>query len=192
MGILLLFAPFIVFVVMERAFGAWEGLASGALLSTAMLLRSWLHAEARLHLLEAAIWLLFVGMTAYALAAGGDSWHLAELRFKVDAGLLAIVLLTLALRRPFTLQYARERVPHYVWTDRRYVRANYAMTAAWALAFALMALADLALWRLSAAPSSLPAEIAAGAVVAVTIAALWGAVKITGWCRERAASAGRR
>jgi hypothetical protein len=36
-------------------------------------------------------------------------------RLAVDAGLLAIVLASLAAGRRFTLQYARERVPEQYW-----------------------------------------------------------------------------
>ena len=42
MGIVLAFAPFIVFAVVDRMFGATSGLVAGAAVSIAFLIRDWL------------------------------------------------------------------------------------------------------------------------------------------------------
>lgn len=177
MNILLAFAPFIMFVIIERTVGVLEGLAAGAVLSAGLVLRDWLQPERRAKLLETGTFLLFVGLTLYAPMVDGESWTISETRLRVDTGLLFIVLLTMALRRPFALAYAREKEPEYVWKNARFVRMHYVITTAWALAFAAMVAADLLL----AFQPRLPQVIS----VAVTIAALAAAMKFTVWYPER-------
>jgi hypothetical protein len=58
--------------------------------------------------------------------------------------------------------------------------SNYVITAAWALAFAVMVSADLVLLYLP----NLPNQIGIGA----TIAAIWGAIRFTSWYADRAQS----
>ncbi len=50
--------------------------------------------------------------------------------------MLAISLLSLAIRRPFTLQYAREVVDAETAALPGFLKANYVITSAWAAAFA--------------------------------------------------------
>jgi hypothetical protein len=63
----------------------------------------------------------------------------------VDAGMLMIALVSLVIRRPFTLQYAREVVDAEIAATPGFLKANYVITGAWAIAFALMMLANLLL-----------------------------------------------
>ncbi|HEY5203328.1 MAG TPA: hypothetical protein VIJ63_01855 [Roseiarcus sp.] len=89
-----------------------------------------------------------------------------------DTGLLAIVLITMAIGRPFTLQYVREQVAveHHASPD--FLRTNYVITGVWALAFAVMVAAELAVLYMPNIPHRL-------GVLAI-VAALVGAVKFTG------------
>ena len=59
-------------------------------------------------------------------------------RLAVDAGLLAIVIVSLAIGRPFTLQYARERVAQQYWHTPFFLSINRRITWAWAGAFAAL------------------------------------------------------
>ncbi len=88
--------------------------------------------------------MLFAGLTLYAVW-NGPSWSVIGVRLCVDAGLLLIVLVSMAVGRPFTLQYAREQVPPEFWDRPEFIRTNYVITGAWALAFAVMVVAKLAL-----------------------------------------------
>ncbi|MEJ1978243.1 MAG: hypothetical protein WDN49_21100 [Acetobacteraceae bacterium] len=108
----------------------------------------------------------------------GPVWSVIGVRLCVDAGLLLIVLASMALGRPFTLQYAREQVPPEVWSSPEFLRVNNVLTAAWALAFAVMVAAEAALLYLPEAPRR-------AGVIAI-ILALVGAVKFTGWYPEHA------
>lgn len=180
MGILLAFAPFIVFAVVDRLFGGTAGLLAGACISAAMLLRDWLTPNRTPKLLEIGTVLLFGGLAVYALF-GGPAWSIAGVRLRVDAGLLLIVLISIVVGRPFTLQYARERVARKSWDSTVFVRTNYVITAIWGAAFAILVAADL---MLVYAPA-LPPQVAIG----VTILALVGAVKFTAWYPQRARAA---
>jgi hypothetical protein len=172
MGILLAFAPFIVFAVLDRLTGPTIGLIAGALVSLALIARDVLTPGRTPKTLEIGTALLFGGLALYALFAH-PTWSVIAVRLCVDSGLLAIVLATMALGRPFTMQYAREQVAPELHASPQFVRVNYVITGAWALAFAVMVAAELALVYLPSAPHRLG--------VVVIVAAIVGAVKFTGW-----------
>ena len=64
-------------------------------------------------------------------------------KLTVDAGVLAISLASLAIRQPFTLQYAREVVDAETAVLPGFLKANYVITWAWTLAFLLMLMANV-------------------------------------------------
>jgi hypothetical protein len=76
----------------------------------------------------------------------------SALKLAVDCGLLAIALLSLAIRFPFTLQYAREVVDAKTADLPGFLTANYLITAVWALAFLLMLMANLLMIYLPGMP----------------------------------------
>ncbi len=175
MGILLAFAPFIAFALIDRLSGPTEGLIAGAVVSAALLLRDLIQGRTA-KVLEIGTAILFGGLALYALL-GRPSWSVVGVRLVVDAGLLLIVLASLVMRRPFTLQYARERVAPELWGEPEFVRTNYVITAVWALAFAVMVVAELVLLYVPDVPPR-------AGIVAIVLA-LVGAVKFTGWYPER-------
>lgn len=176
MGMLLAFAPFVVFAVLDRLVGATEGLATAAVVSVALLLRDWLTPGRAPKVLEIGSVLLFGGLALLAVLTGA-AWSIVGVRLRVDAGLLAIVVASIALRRPFTLQYAREQVAAEMWDTPSFVRTNYVITWVWAAAFAVLVAADIVLLYVP----DLPPRIG----IIATILALVGAVKFTGWYPAR-------
>jgi predicted transporter len=176
MGILLAFAPFIVFAIIDRLAGPTEGLVSGALVSAALLVRDWVTPGRGAKILEIGTLVLFGGLALYALLHGPIG-SIIGVRLCVDAGLLLIVLVSMAVGHPFTLQYAREKVAPEFWDNPKFLRTNYVITAIWALAFAVMVLAEAALLYIPGTPPR--------AVIAAIALALVGAVKFTGWYPER-------
>jgi len=56
---------------------------------------------------------------------------------------LAISLASLAIRQPFTLQYAREAVDAETASLPGFLKANYVITWAWSAAFLLMVMANV-------------------------------------------------
>jgi hypothetical protein len=180
MNMLLAFAPFIAFVVIERTVGVSAGLAAGAFVSAVMLVRDFLSRGRHVKILEIGTLLLFAALSLYSLIYGA-LW--SAVRLRVDAGLFLIVLASIALRQPFTLQYVREKVASEVWNSPSFVRVNYAITFAWVLAFAAMVAADLLMTYLPSVPHSIG--------IASTVVALYAAVKFTGWYPQQQRAAPR-
>lgn len=177
MGILLAFAPFVGFAIVDRLAGSTEGLLVGALVSLVLIARDTLMPGRKPKILEIGTAILFAGLALYAIFAN-PSWSVIGVRLCVDVGLLLIVLLTMVLGRPFTIQYAREQVDDVDQSSPEFLRVNYVITGAWALAFATMVAAELALLYLPDMPHRLG--------IFVIVAALVGAVKFTGWYPDRA------
>ncbi|MBN8928723.1 MAG: hypothetical protein BGO51_24670 [Rhodospirillales bacterium 69-11] len=178
MGILLAFAPFIVFALLSRVTGPVEALAAGAAVSAVLILRDLASRHRSVKILEAGTFLLFAGLAVHALLSDA-AWSVIGVRLCVDAGLLLIVVTSILLGRPFTLQYAREQVPPEHQVQPGFLRVNTVISSVWALAFLVMVLAELALLT---APAMSPRL---GMVV--IILALVGAVKFTAWYPTRVA-----
>ncbi len=176
MGILLAFAPFIVFAVVARLIGSVQGLIAGAVTSVVLLLRDWIGRHRFPKILEIGTAILFGGLSLYAILAG-PNWSIVSVRLRVDVGLLLIVITTLILGKPFTLQYAREQVPQSLWDAPQFIRTNYVITGVWTGAFLILVLADLILvYR-----PDLPPTIG----ILATVLALAGAIKFTQWYPEK-------
>lgn len=176
MGILLAFMPFIAFALIDRLIGPTSGLVAGALVSTVLIVRDWATPGRSPKILEIGTALLFGALALYAVL-GRPTWSVIGVRLCVDAGLLAVVLVSMAVGRPFTLQYAREQVAPEVQSSPVFLRVNYVITAIWALAFAVMVVAELALLYVPGMPPRVG--------IIVIVLALVGAVKFTGWYSER-------
>jgi hypothetical protein len=182
-GILLAFAPFIAFAIIDRLVGPVQGLIAGAVTSAALLVRDLVSPGKKPKVLEIGTVILFGGLALYSVL-GGPVWSIFGVRLRVDLGLLLIVLITMVIGRPFTLQYAREQVAKDLWTSPEFIRTNYIITAVWAGAFAILVIADLILiYR-----TDLPPRVG----IIATVLALYGAFKFTQWYPARnAASAAK-
>jgi len=176
MNLLLAFAPFIVFVVVERLASIPIGLAAGALAAVALLVRNLLTPGRSVKILEIGTFLLFGLLSLYALATS-PQWSIAAVRLRIDAGLLIIVLASMAMRQPFSLQYARQSVDPRHWDSPEFLRINYVISAAWAVAFAVLVLADVVMVYLPALPHAFG--------VATTVLALAVAAWFTGCYPEQ-------
>jgi hypothetical protein len=183
MNMLLAFAPFIVFALVDRIAGPAAGLAAGALVSATLLLRDFFVPGRAPKILEIGTFFLFAGLALYVIFGGGVALSVIAVRLLVDSGLMLIVLASIVVRQPFTLQYAREQVTPDLWENPEFVRTNYVITGVWALAFAVMVMAELALLYVPEMPQR--------AGVITIIAALYGAVKFTSWYPTRHDSASR-
>jgi hypothetical protein len=142
MSILLGLTPFIVFFVVMRMISPLAGLAAAFVVSLLLGIRQWRRGET-VKVLEVGSLALFGALLLYTLIAATD-WTVATVRLAVDGGLLAIVLVSLAIGMPFTLQYARESVPKELWTSPLFMTTNQRITGVWAAAFAVMTAADAA------------------------------------------------
>ncbi len=170
MNLLLAFSPFLLFAAVEHVLGMTVGLVAAAATSGLLVLRD--ARTGHLKLLELGTLALFVGLATLA-AATGASWSVLQVRLYIDSGLLAIVLLSLLLRRPFTLPYAQQQVPPEVRASPRFLKANMVISGAWALAFVAIIAADLVMLMLPAVP------LAVG--ITITIVALVAAFRFSNW-----------
>jgi hypothetical protein len=144
MGTLLAFAPFIIFCVINGFVGTAAGLMAAAATSAVLLARDCLGRDKSVKVLDLGCLMLFAGLAFWTALARGE-WSVIGVRLWVDAGLLAIVLVSIAIGEPFTLQYARERVAPELWKTPEFIHTNYIVTAVWGAVFAVMVLADLAM-----------------------------------------------
>lgn len=176
MGILLAFAPFFVYIVAVRFVSIPVALLAAAATSLLLIARDALMSGRSVKILETGTFVLFGGLAVYAWLLH-PTWSIPAVRLRIDLGLLVIVLVTLAIRRPFTLGYARESVPSDLWSSPAFLRTNDVITAVWAVAFALLAAIDLAMLYVPA--------ITTRRAILLTILALYGAAKFTAWYPAR-------
>ena len=162
-------------MVLQRLTGVETGLLGGVAMSLLLLANDAVIRRTMPKVLEIGTVLLFGALALY----GGATEPLVDRRGPAR-GRCRPVAYRAGLdgdRPPFTLQYARESVPQALWRQPAFVRTNVIITAVWAAAFAVMSIIDL-VWLLIPA---LPPRI----VIVVTVLALLGAVKFTGWYPDR-------
>jgi hypothetical protein len=94
---------------------------------------------------------IFAALACYQVLSNTPLSGLA-VRIAVDSGLLVIGIVSLIIRRPFTLQYAREMATSEAMQRPDFLAVNYVITAVWTLAFLLMISANLLLISLPDLP----------------------------------------
>ena len=109
MSMLWSFSPFIAFALLSRFVPVTVALFTGAAVAAWLMVRDRIRHARSLKILEVGTVVLFGGLGLYVLGRGGD-WSIMEVRLAVDGGLFAIVLISMLIGQPFTLQYAREQV----------------------------------------------------------------------------------
>jgi hypothetical protein len=164
MNLVLGFVPFILFAVLMRLstdLALWIAFAAAFTLG----MRSFLDTRV-LKTLDAGNTALFGALALYK-GFIQPSLSFGALLLAVDGGLLAIVIASLLLHEPFTLQYAREQVAPEQWQTPLFLRTNYVVTGVWVVALTFMTGADAAATLASAI--SVTSAVAAG-LVALAIA----------------------
>jgi NAD(P)-dependent dehydrogenase (short-subunit alcohol dehydrogenase family) len=183
MNILLGFLPFLIFAVLSILQGAAAlGLIAGAAVSAGLMIRALMQGGSP-KILEAGTFILFAALALYVVLAGREL-SVVAVRLCVDIGLLAIILISMAARRPFTLQYAREQVAEEHWTSERFIRTNYAITAGWAVAFLVMVIAE----SVMLSRPELPRRWGTIVIVAAILGGMWFTKKRTAASRAAARS----
>ncbi|MFJ5304451.1 hypothetical protein [Streptomyces sp. NPDC088350] len=131
------FAPWLCYAALSPV--DWRLGTSAAALAALSLLARQLRTRS-VDLLCSATCVFFVVMAGVALtdpASGLQHWICAL----ANGTLAATALASLAVRRPFTLAFARAEVPQEFWNAPRFIRVNMVLTTIWASAFTLGALA---------------------------------------------------
>jgi hypothetical protein len=166
---LLAFAPFLAFAALNHFVAPTIALTFAALVSFALIGREVLLGRSA-KILEVGTCALFGGLAAYSYVSDAD-WPVVAVKLAVDIGLFAIVLFSLVVGRPFTIQYARESVGQELWDNPNFLRTNRIITLVWLAAFATIIIADLVLLYMPDVPHKLS--------VLLTVGALYGAFKFT-------------
>lgn len=171
MMLFLIIAPFATFATLMMLLPAQFSLAAGAVVALGAM--GWDVAHGRsIKMLSLGAFTLFSAIGGY-LTLVDANWSSTAVRIAVDAGVLAMALGSLAIRFPFTLQYAREVVEPDVMKLPGFIQVNYVLTWAWTSAFVLMLAADVVAIYLP----SFPLWAAAG----IAFAARNGAIYFTKW-----------
>lgn len=171
LALLLPFAPFVAFVLGEQMWGAVLGLSAGALSSIALLVYGLARRERSVNVLEAGSALMFTALALVAASGDASMWTVWRVRLCVDAGLALIVLVGLAVGRPFSEQAVGRRLPPERVARADFRRANTLISGVWATAFAIAAAIDALMVLRPATPTRL--------AVFLTVAALLLAMKVT-------------
>jgi len=87
-------------------------------------------------ILDVGSLVLFGSITLIILVVA-PYWSVGEVGLAVNGGLTLISLLSLAIGRPFTLQYAKEQIPEQYWNTSLFIRTNQLITIVWTLAFVI-------------------------------------------------------
>jgi hypothetical protein len=133
------FAPFILFTVLSRLsvdLALWVAFATAFVVT----IRDFVESPS-LRLLDAGSLVLFALL---ALGRGflDPNLSLAAVRFIAALSLFLLLALPLALKRPFSVDYARLDPREAGWPPDLFWRVNYLVSAVWTTAFAAMAAAD--------------------------------------------------
>jgi hypothetical protein len=143
MTIFLILAPYGAFAILMVLTSATVSLFVSAAICLAVIAYDAIDGRS-IKLLGAGSAVIFIALGIYiSLIDSGLSS--AQVKLTVDAGMLAISLGSIVMRRPFTLQYAREAVDPDMARRPEFLKANYVVSSAWALAFVLMMMANLLL-----------------------------------------------
>lgn len=135
------FAPFLAFALVEKLVGIVPGLATGFVVSLALV--GWEAARTRsFNILEAGSAVIFGGLTLLVVSRN-QTWSVWQVRLFVDAGLALVVFLSILFGRPFTLQHARTSATADARRDPAFMRHNTILSGVWGLAFVGLALIDL-------------------------------------------------
>jgi hypothetical protein len=171
MTIFLILAPFATFALLVLVTSAAASLFAGAAVAAAIIGYEVFRGRSIKALAAGAV-IMFSALGCYISLIDG-TWSATEVRLAVDIGTLAIALGSIALRAPFTLQYAREAVDADTMKMPGFLRANYIISWAWTGAFVLMLIANL----LTIYMPSLPFWVGLG----IGVAARNSAVYFTKW-----------
>lgn len=182
MNLVLGFVPFILFAVfmpLSDDVALWIAFAAAFGLG----MRSFLDTQV-LKTLDGGNTALF-GLLALYKGFVQPGLSIGALLLAVDGGLLAIMIASLVLHEPFTLQYAREQVAPEDWQSPTFLHANYVVTGVWVAALAIMTVADAAATFLT----QVSATVAAAAGLVALAAALTFSLRYPAYAHRHDAGA---
>lgn len=129
--LLLSFAPWLAFLIIARGSIARVEIALVVALALSVVM-----AALKLHR-GIIMWVGLVFFTAATIAVVGfhNMWTIRHLGVLANGALALGSWGTLLIRRPFTLEYARQHTDPAKWDDPLFIRVNVLLTAVWAATF---------------------------------------------------------
>lgn len=134
---LLSLTPFGAFTLFGETISVELGLWAAAILALGLVLSDWLRPESPVKMIDGGSALLFGGLALYTLFVAAPE-SVAIVRAIANGGLMSIALLSMAVGKPFSLQYARETAPQEAMTAPVFLKHNYIITAVWSGVFAIL------------------------------------------------------
>ncbi|MBN9595476.1 MAG: hypothetical protein J0G36_08990 [Afipia sp.] len=157
MTLFLILAPFATFATLMMLTTVKISLWASAAVALGLVLRDMVGGRS-IKMLTAGALVIFASLAGYHLLAA--DLHPTSVRLAVDGSILALALGSIALRRPFTLQHAREVVDAETAQRPLFLHTNYILTWVWSAAFVLMLLADMVAIYMPSMPLWICAAIA--------------------------------
>jgi hypothetical protein len=129
--LILVFAPWLSFLYI--AHGSLFRLKLGLLVALVLCL---IMGIARLHR-GVILWvgLIFFTSTTVAVVVFNNMWIAQQMGILANGALAVSSWMTVALKKPFTLDYAREHTDPSLWESPLFIRINVVITSMWALVF---------------------------------------------------------
>jgi hypothetical protein len=143
MTIFLILAPYAAFALLMLVAPATASLFTAAAICLAVIAFDIVRGR--------SVKILGVGSVIVFVAVGGyltlvdPKLSISGVKFAVDTGIFMVTLLSIVIRIPFTLQYARELVDAKTAALPGFIRANYIITWAWTASMLLMMIGNVAL-----------------------------------------------
>ena len=150
MTLFLILAPYGAFALLMLTTSTVSSLFGAAAVCLAIIAFDFMRGRA-VKMLGAGSAVIFAALGCYQVL-GNAPLSALGVRIALDSGLLAIGLVSLIVRRPFTLQYAREMATSEAMQRPDFLTVNYVITAVWTVAFLLMISANLLLINLPDLP----------------------------------------
>ena len=177
------FAPWIAFSVLEGP-KRYELATAVALVIAVLELLLGMVVGTRAKLLDVAAIIFFVGMLIAGVVVdpGGQAWLDRWSGELSNVMLVAVALASIAVRSPFTIQYAREMTSEENWVTPLFLHINYVLTWVWTATFAITAIVG---WY-GDGPLNQPDNIWTNWII--QIALLVFAIRFTEWYPDVAAA----
>jgi hypothetical protein len=150
MTIFLILAPYGAFALLMLVTSATVSLFTGAAICLAVMAFDLVRGRS-MKILGAGSVIVFAAVGGY-VSLMDPNLSVSGVKFAVDTGIFLLTLTSIVIRRPFTLQYAREVVDAEIARLPGFIRANYIITWAWTGSMLLMMSGNVAMIYLPGLP----------------------------------------
>lgn len=79
--------------------------------------------------------LLFFGCSTLAVVGFNNMWTAQHMGIMANGALAFFTWLTIVLKKPFTMDYARDHTDPSLWDSPQFIRANIIISAGWGMTF---------------------------------------------------------